>query len=109
MLYQCSLTSHFIVLCFLDIFSAWSAYAGSANQDGASRPLGDTLQPWGSWRIPLNPRCVLPDDLIGGFLLHPGLRMLACDGCCLCQIMVFLASVQSPQPSRMLGFSMLLQ
>ena len=36
-------------------------------------------------------------DLIRGFLLlHPGLRMLACDGCCLCQMMNLLASVSLP-------------
>ena len=59
MLYQCSLTSHFIVLCVpcvLDTnFLHWSACAGGAIQDGASRPLGDTPQPRESWKIPLSP------------------------------------------------------
>ena len=39
---------------FLDIFSAWSACAGSENQDGASLPLGDTPQHQESLRIPLS-------------------------------------------------------
>ena len=86
MLYQMFLNITFHRTLFFRYFSAWSACTGGENQDGTPLPLGDTPQPQESWRIPLNSLRVLPDDHIGGFLLHPGLRMLACDGCCLCQI-----------------------